>query len=73
MKQYAVKTRFAFDGTFIINAESKDEAKRAVEHHCGLVMGGCIHTSLSNEEAPDWKFPVHPDKKVLSVRKRSNL
>jgi hypothetical protein len=70
MKQYAVKTKFTFVGTFTVNAESKEEAKNDVEHHCGLVMGGNIHSSLSKEEIPDWEFDVHPDKVVLSVKRR---
>jgi hypothetical protein len=69
MKQYAVRTKFTFIGTFIVNAENKDEAKSDVERYCGLVMGGTVHTSLSKGEVPDWDFPVHPDKVVLNVRR----
>jgi hypothetical protein len=70
MKQYSVKTKFTFVGTFIVNAKSKHEAKNNVERYCGLVIGGDIHTALSEEEIPDWKFDVHPDKVVLSVRRK---
>ncbi len=69
MKQYAVKTKFTFIGTFTVNAESREEAKGDVEHHCGLVLGGNVHTSLSSEEVADWEFPVHPNKVVLSVKR----
>jgi hypothetical protein len=69
MKQYAVRTKFTFTGTFIVNAESREEAKSDVEHHCGLVIGGNVHSSLSKEKLPDWEFDVHPDKVVLSVKR----
>jgi hypothetical protein len=68
LKQYKVRTKFTFAGTFIVNAESREEAKQDVEHHCGLVLGGNVHTSLSEEEVPDWEFDVHPDKIVLGVK-----
>jgi hypothetical protein len=47
MKKYAVKTRFAFTGTFFINAENKEEALERVEKDCGLVTGGGIHSYLN--------------------------
>jgi hypothetical protein len=66
MKHYAVKTRFIFTGTFFITAGSKEEAKEFAEKHCGLVLGGNIHSTLPYD-AVDWDFPVHPDKAVNSV------
>jgi hypothetical protein len=62
-RQFAVTTRFAFTGTFYINAASKAEAKEFVENHCGLVIGGTIHSTLPGDEV-DWDFPVHPDKVI---------
>ena len=62
-KQYTVKTRFIFEGEFYIKAESKEQAKEYVMKHCGLVLGGDIHTTLP-EEICDWKFNVHSDKIV---------
>ena len=59
-RQYAVKTRFCFTGTFLISARNKDEAREYVEKHCGLVLGRGIHSTLADEDA-DWDFPVHPD------------
>ena len=62
-RQYAVKTRFSFTGTFFIRARNKSEAKEFVEKHCGLVLGRGIHATLPDEDA-DWDFPMHPDKAV---------
>jgi hypothetical protein len=63
MNQYAVKTRLSFTGTFYISAGSREEAREFVESHCGLILGGNIHSSLPYE-AVDWDFPVHPDKAI---------
>jgi hypothetical protein len=65
-RQYAVKTRFSFTGTFFITARNKEEAKEYAEKHCGLVLGGNIHTTLPYEIV-DWDFPVHPDKTVSRI------
>jgi hypothetical protein len=66
MSQYAVKTRFSFIGTFYISADSREEAREFVESHCGLILGGNIHSSLPYE-AVDWDFPVHPDKTINRI------
>ena len=63
MRQYAVKTRFTFTGTFFVTARNKDEAKEFVGRHCGLVLGRGIHSTLPEEDV-DWDFPMHPDKSV---------
>ena len=67
-RKYAVKTRFAFKGTFLITAGSKAEAREYVGNHCGMVSGGGIHSSLPADSV-DWEFPAHPDKAVLGIRK----
>lgn len=66
MKKYDVKVRYAFEGTYTVAAEARDEAKRMVVENCGLVLGGNIHTTLDDEEM-DWNFGMHPDMQVLSV------
>jgi hypothetical protein len=68
-KIYKVKTRFIFEGEFEVYASNKEHAKECIEKHCGLVIGGNIHTSLPNEIIPNWKFSVHGDKKVIAVNK----
>lgn len=62
-KDYQIKTKFVFEGTFTVKAESKQEARELVEKHCGLVIGGDIHTTLPSDEI-DWNFSVHPQKIV---------
>lgn len=62
-KQYTVKAKFVFEGEFYINAENKEQAKEYVMKHCGLVLGGDIHTSLPDDVC-DWDFCVHPQKIV---------
>jgi hypothetical protein len=68
-KPFKVKTRFVFEGEFEVNAENKQMAREYVEKHCGLVIGGDIHTSLPDEIILTWSFDVHPDKKIISVKK----
>jgi DNA repair protein RadC len=65
-RRYAVKTRFAFNGTFFITAGNKSEAKEFVEKHCGLVIGGNIHSTLPDDDV-DWDFLVHPEKTVRRI------
>lgn len=62
-KNYTIKTKFVFEGEFYITAESKEQAKEYVMKHCGLVLGGDIHTTLPNDIC-DWYFNIHPEKIV---------
>lgn len=68
MATYLVKTRFIFEGTFEIIADSRQEAIENVEKHCGLVIGGDIHSSLPDKNI-NWDFPVHPEKKIIAAKK----
>ena len=68
-KEYAVKTGFIFTGTFFVKAENKAGAKEAVEKHCGLIIGGAIHSSLPVEDV-DWDFPIHPAQVICQARRR---
>jgi len=61
MKKYSIKTKFVFEGEFIVSAENKAQAKEYVSKHCGLCLGGDIHSSLPDESI-DWEFPVHATK-----------
>jgi hypothetical protein len=67
MKRYAIKSRFIFEGYFFIHAENKAQAAEYVEQHCGLFMGGSIHTTLP-DEAVDWDFPIHPETVIGRVK-----
>jgi hypothetical protein len=69
--KFAVKTRFVFSGIFYIEAENKARAWEYVEQHCGLVLGGDIHSSLPAGDV-GWDFPVHPEKENGTIRKVSS-
>ena len=60
---YTVPVRFVFRGEFKIQAASKAQAEEYAEKHCGLVLGGDIHSSLPDEMV-NWDFPIHPEKIV---------
>jgi hypothetical protein len=70
MKTFTVKTRFIFTGKFFITAETKEEAAENVKDHCGLVIGGDIHSTLPYDEV-DWDFLTHPNTEIgrISVTK----
>jgi hypothetical protein len=61
IETYTVRTKFVFEGVFYIKAESKEQAREYVEKHCGLVIGGDIHSTLPADSV-DWEFNVHPKK-----------
>ena len=46
---YTVPVRYVFRGEFKIQAASKAQAEEYAEKHCGLVLGGDIHSSLPDE------------------------
>ncbi|GHV48478.1 hypothetical protein AGMMS49546_39070 [Spirochaetia bacterium] len=73
MKTFTVKTRFIFTGNFFVAADSKEQAAEYVKKHCGLVIGGNIHSTLPADEV-DWHFPVHPDTAIgrISIAKGEN-
>lgn len=60
-KIYRVKTQYIFKGVFEALADSKENARQKVLQDCRLVMGGSIHSTLSNDEI-NWFFDIHPDK-----------
>ena len=49
-KVYRVRTQYIFEGVFEVVAESKEDARQKVLQDCGLVMGGSIHSTLSDDE-----------------------
>lgn len=68
MSKYRVKVKFSFTGYFVIDAETGNNTNVIIADHCGLVMGGNIHTTMP-EQVLDWYFPVQPEKEVLKVEK----
>lgn len=69
MPKFDVKTSFTFTGSFEIIADSEVEAQDLVEKHCGMTVDSGIHTTLPDEECPDWMFVVHPDKRITAVER----
>jgi hypothetical protein len=67
MKEYTVKTAFVFEGFFFIKADNAEQARQAVEQHCGLVMGSSIHTTLPDDDV-DWDFNTHPETVIKNVK-----
>ena len=71
-KVYRVRTQYIFEGVFDVVAESKEDARQKVLQNCGLVMGGSIHSTLSNDEINfssnglknSWAFDRHPELKT---------
>ena len=63
-KVYEVRVAYIFRGTYSIRAASVEQARRYALDHCGLVLGGNIHSSLPDDEV-DWDFNVHPEKVLL--------
>ena len=57
---YRVRTQYVFEGVFDVVAESKEDARQKVIQNCGMVMGGNIHSTLSDEEV-NWAFSTHSD------------
>ena len=62
-KVYTIKTKFVFEGVFFVRANNKAQAKQYIKDHCGLVIGGNIHSTLPDEDI-NWNFCLHPEKIV---------
>ena len=67
-KVYRVRTQYIFEGVFEVVAENKEDARQKVLQHCGLVMGGSIHSTLSDDEI-NWAFDRHPNKRISRITK----
>lgn len=66
MKEYLLSVDFIFSGKFIIKAESREQAWEWVAKHCGMVIGN-VQSTLPNDSI-DWEFPMHPEKKIKSIK-----
>ena len=58
-RDYVVKTKFVFEGSFRVYATSKDEALKIVREDCGMRCGE-IYASVPN--VLDWDFDMTPTK-----------
>ena len=65
-KVYRVRTQYIFEGVFDVVADNKEEARQKILQNCGLVMGGSIHSTLSDEEI-NWAFSTHPEVKTTRI------
>ena len=73
MAKYEVRVRYAFEGTYMVAAGNREEAKRMVEEDCGLVLGGNIHTTRDDDEVTDWNFGIHPESQILSIKETGKI
>lgn len=67
-QRFLVYTEYVFDGVFDVVAESIEETRQKVLQHCGLVMGGSIHSTLPDNEI-NWAFDRHPNTKIDRITK----
>ena len=67
-KFYRVRTQYIFDGVFDVVAENKEDARQMVIQDCGMVMGGNVHSTLSDNEI-NWAFDRHPNKRISRITK----
>lgn len=63
MVKFEISARFVFDGVFKVEADTIESAREKIKEHCGLVMGGYVHTTAP-EGTITWEFPAHPEKYV---------
>jgi len=66
MESFTVTTKLFIEGTFTVKADDKEQAEEFVRKHCGLVVGGNIHSSLPDDQI-DWNFPTHFEKEIIAV------
>jgi hypothetical protein len=66
MKTYKIPVTYLFSGVFFIAASSEEEAREKAENHCGLVIGGDIHSTLNNEDV-QWDFYCHPETRIGEI------
>lgn len=62
-KIYTVPSFFIFQGTIMLKGvASEQEAEQQARSDVGLALGEGLHSSLP-EEAVDWDFPMHPERR----------
>jgi hypothetical protein len=66
-KQYRVPVTYTYTGYYLINAESREQAKEMVKSECYMSTYKCIHTTLDDDENPDWKFPTVPETQIKRI------
>ena len=59
-----VTVRYSFDVEYHVLAESDCHAEELVLSHCGLVIGGDIHSTLPDDQI-NWNANVHPKREIV--------
>jgi len=68
MKNFIATVRFSFEGQIEVRAETPSKARENIENHFGMTIGH-LHTTLEDEDIPDWDFPIHPDKQIVRIQR----
>lgn len=64
-KEYKVKAKYTFNGTFFVKANTREEAKDLIKKYCGLKLGGGIKSIVTKEDI-GWVFEeIRPNVKVF--------
>ena len=66
--KFKAKVKFIFEGDVEIDAPSKEEAQRSLNNDFGAVIGGIQGIGYIE----DWNFPVHPEKRIVSLKQLKN-
>ncbi len=61
MKMYKIKAKIVFEGSFLVKADSFDDARRIVEKECGCTLSNGI-SSINSDV--DWDFDPHAEIKL---------
>lgn len=62
---YQVEVEFKVKGYFEFSAKDKEQAREYTEKHCGAIFDN-YQSSLPDA---DWNFPIHPEKKIIKIKK----
>ena len=68
MKTFKLKVKYSFTGFVEVKAKNIDEAYIMVEKHCGFTSDRGFHTVLGDDIIPDWEFPVHSERHILTAK-----
>ena len=66
--KFKAKVRFTLEGDVEIDAPSKREAQRSLNNDFGMVSGQIQGIGYIE----DWDFPVHPEKRIVSLKQLKN-
>jgi hypothetical protein len=61
--KHNVDVAYVFHCRFEVDADDIQSARRMVLDHCGLTLGGGVHSSLPDYQV-DWSCDSHPEKLI---------